>query len=70
MTRGEAERILLAIDGIRANLESLRVIVEMSIVEPEELPPINIGICPHEQVTDLATYAGNVSMCKQCGETL
>lgn len=73
MNKAEADKFLMAIDGLAANLETLRNLV-ISSIEPEAnkslLEMIPDEGCKHENLRELATMNASNSMCIQCGELL
>lgn len=72
MSREQAEKLMLAIDGLRANLETIRALIE-SFVEEEIVPtaPISVdGVCSHANTRSISTHGGEVNLCDDCGVML
>lgn len=72
MYKDEAEKLLLALDGIAANVETLRAVISMSI---EATPPSivsNLVIdpnqeCTHPELRPIDTMGGTKTYCFECG---
>jgi len=76
MSKDEAERLELAINGIIANLETLRMVLSQMVAEN---PPVShsepkntendpdSNICSHENIRQIETMGGTKSYCFQCG---
>lgn len=67
MNKDEADRISLALDGISANIETLRLLINNSI--ESVLIPIN-GSCGHAKIREIQTHGGNTTFCDDCGYQL
>jgi hypothetical protein len=67
MNRVEGDKFLLALDGVVANIETLRSLIAQSIVEVD---PITDGICHHFKVREIQTHGANAIFCDDCGYQL
>ena len=76
MRKDEAEKLELALDGIMANLETLRMVVSQLVDEQpteshteleitQEAPDSNI--CSHEDIRQIETMGGTKTHCFECG---
>jgi len=76
MRKDEAEKLELALDGIMANLETLRMVIAQLVdetvphsrTEPKNLksdPDSNI--CSHENIRQIETMGGTKIYCFECG---
>ena len=68
MNSNEAERILLALDGITANIETLRSLIEGNI--EEDAPIVRDGKCLHPKTREIQTLGTTVMFCDDCGYQL
>ena len=75
MRKDEAEKLELALDGVMANLETLRVVIGQLITEiPLERrtepqitgQPSDSNICLHENIRQIETMGGTKSYCFDC----
>ena len=62
MNSRESEQILLAIDGLSANIETLRSLIKSMV---DELPAITD--CRHEEMQERQTMQGTYRFCPSCG---
>jgi hypothetical protein len=69
MNKKEAESILLALDGISANLETLRSMISGMVV-PEPAQIWESGVCQHQRTREIVTHGGAVRFCDDCGYEL
>lgn len=75
MNKNEAQKIELALDGIMANLETLRTVIgqltEENPLERHTEPQIadrgsESNICLHENIRQIETMGGTQSYCFDC----
>jgi hypothetical protein len=76
MRRDEAEKLAVAIDGVLANLETMRLVLSQMV---DDSPPVSrtepfmaindpdANICSHEQLRQIETMGGIKSYCFDCG---
>lgn len=76
MFKEESEKLQLALDGIMANLETLRMVIAQMVTEmpPESHPEAQINtettdsnICSHENIRQIETMGGTKTYCFECG---
>ena len=67
MNKDEADKILLALDGVIANIETLRSLVENQV--NSETPIFN-SPCGHTSIREISTHGGNTTFCDDCGYQL
>lgn len=78
MQKHEADRLLMALDGVMAYLETIRGLVQSSIdIEPFE-PPVealsNLGanddpeLCGHPAAVEVLTLGETNMVCHACGK--
>ncbi len=75
MFKWEADRIELALDGLIANIETLRAVIGQSVDEKPATGPTepftgqlqDSGSCPHPNLKEIETMGGNKSYCFECG---
>jgi hypothetical protein len=76
MLRDEAERLQLALDGIVANIETLRAVIAQGVdkeapesrtepLSPNSDPDSNT--CSHPQLRQIDTMGGTKTYCFECG---
>lgn len=71
MQESEAKKLLMALDGIAAYLETTRTLVLSMIVAPpapQQEVIEDLGRCKHENVLNLETMAGSTQLCNDCGD--
>lgn len=76
MLRDEAERLELALDGIVANIETLRAVIAQGVDKeapesrtgpPSPNPDSASNICSHPQLRQIDTMGGTKTYCFECG---
>ena len=72
MYKQEADRLQLALDGIVANIETLREVISRSIdpEPPEQLADTIIDPtqpCTHPDIRQIDTMGGSKTYCFECG---
>lgn len=76
MHKHEAEKIELALDGIMANLETLRTVIRQMCNETasqDEITPDTTTLtgdpdtCLHENIREIETMGGVQAHCFECG---
>ena len=76
MRKDEAEILELALDGIIANLETLRMVIAQLVEEmaPERhtepqitMNESDLNICSHENLRQIETMGGTKTYCFECG---
>jgi hypothetical protein len=78
MQESEAKKILMALDGLAAYLETIRNLVVSSIEAPAEQPVKPKKIidmipneeCLHPDTLEIETLGGVSAMCNGCGQQL
>jgi len=68
MNKDEANQISLALDGISANIETLRLLINNSV--ETAIPALADGSCGHTQIREIQTHGGNTMFCDDCGYQL
>lgn len=80
MQESEAKKILMALDGLAAYLETIRNLV-VGAIEVESIPEpapkskkildmIPNEVCLHEQTLEIETLGGSALLCNGCGQQL
>jgi hypothetical protein len=75
MRKDEADKLQLALDGVMANLETLRVVIGQLVTEiplERRTEPIiteqsvDSNVCSHENIRQIETMGGTKSYCFDC----
>ena len=71
MNKQESERLLLALDGISANLETVRSLISGMVIEQpiEQWQPVS-SECRHTSVREINTMGEAMRFCNDCGYEL
>jgi hypothetical protein len=73
LQKDEADRILMALDGVMAYLETIRSLVKGSVTSPEpaQLAPISSSdpnVCEHPDAVEVQTLGELHMVCHACGQ--
>jgi hypothetical protein len=75
MNKQEADRLQLALDGVSANIETIRSLIAGMVVEPaiepivEEWKPVS-NECRHIDIREISTMGNSQRFCNDCGYEL
>ena len=71
MNKQEAERLQLALDGISANLETIRSLISGMVIEQpiEQWQPASTE-CRHATIREINTMGEAMRFCDDCGYEL
>jgi hypothetical protein len=73
LQRDEADRILMALDGVMAYLDTIRSLVKSSISVPEQIdfaPVVSSDpdVCEHPNAVEVQTLGEQHMVCHACGQ--
>lgn len=64
MNKNQAQIILMALEGLQANIDTLRNLV-LSMTEEPKLAPD--GVCTHSETREIQTHGSSTTWCDACG---
>lgn len=67
MNKEQAQIVLMALEGLQANIDTLRSLVASMITEPAK---VENGPCTHSQTRKIQTHGGMTTWCDACGNQL
>ena len=67
MGKEQAQIIIMALEGLQANIDTLRSLVTSMIIEPQQFVD---GVCQHLQTREIQTHGSNTTWCDACGTQL
>lgn len=67
MNKEQAQIVLMALEGLQANIDTLRSLVSSMVIEPKQVVD---GVCQHLQTREIQTHGSNTTWCDACGTQL
>jgi hypothetical protein len=64
MNKENAQIVLMALEGLQANIDTLRNLVLSMITEPKIA---SLGPCAHNETREIQTHGSTTTWCDACG---